>query len=104
MINTVFSECPLSKLLDQIGGKWKLLILYNLKENEVLRYGELQRKMPTISQKVLTSQLRDLEKTNFINRKVYKQIPPKVEYILTKKGLLLYPVLDSLAQWAAKNE
>ena len=90
-------KCPLQLLLEKIGGKWKLLIIFNLKSEEVLRFAELRRRIPGISEKVLTSQLKELQADEFVNRKSYPQIPPKVEYSLTKKGESLYPVLDSLA-------
>jgi len=92
-------KCPVEK----VGGKWKLLIIFNLKQSEILRFSELRRAISGISEKVLTAQLRDLESDGFINRKVYPQVPPKVEYSLTEKGLSLYPVLDSLALWAQNN-
>jgi len=96
-------KCPVQKVLEKVGGKWKLLIIFNLKQSEILRFSELRRAIPGISEKVLTAQLRDLESDGFINRKVYPQVPPKVEYSLTEKGLSLYPVLDSLALWAQNN-
>ena len=82
-------KCPVQKVLEQVGGKWKLLIIYNLKQNKLLRFGELRRALPSISEKVLTAQLRELESDGFANRKVYPQVPPKVEYSLTEKGLSL---------------
>ncbi|MBL1275694.1 MAG: helix-turn-helix transcriptional regulator [Ectothiorhodospiraceae bacterium] len=96
-------KCSVQKVLEKVGGKWKLLIIFNLKQNKLLRFGELRRAIPGISEKVLAAQLRELESDEFINRKAYPQIPPKVEYSLTEKGLSLYPVLDSLALWAQDN-
>lgn len=97
-------KCPLQKILKGIGGKWKLLIIFNLKQQSVVRFGELKRLLPEISQKVLTSQLKELEANGFVHRKVYAEVPPKVEYCLTSAGKSLYPVLDALVTWAEVNE
>lgn len=96
-------KCPLPPLFEKISGKWKLLILYNLSHANVLRFSDLYRSIPEVSQKVLTSQLRDLERDGLVNRKVHPEVPPRVEYSLTAKGVSLCPVLSLLADWAAKN-
>ena len=93
-------KCPLQKTLEDIGGKWKLLIIANIREADIIRFGALHRSIPGISQKVLTSQLRELEACGLLSRTVYPEVPPRVEYRLTDKGNSLYPVLDSLADWA----
>jgi DNA-binding HxlR family transcriptional regulator len=98
-----YEACPLQKMLSSVGGKWKLLIIYNLRESGVIRFGALSRLLPAISQKVLTSQLKELESDGLVNRKVYAEVPPRVEYRLTKLGQSLYPVLDSMSLWAGKN-
>lgn len=103
MLVEVDEKCPLQKMLEQIGGKWKLLIIFNLKHEGTIRYAALHRLIPAISQKVLTAQLKDLESNGFINRKVYPEVPPRVEYSLTKLGLSLYPVLNSMAAWSKEN-
>jgi len=95
--------CPIQQTLELIGGKWKIQILYNIKQSDVIRFNELKRAIPLVSQKVLTSQLRELEASGFVSRKVYPEVPPKVEYTLTRKGQSLYPVLDSISDWASKN-
>lgn len=82
-----------------IGGKWKPIILTLLLENKTLRNGEFLRLIPEISQKVLTQQLRELEKDDIVNRKVYDVLPSKVEYSLTSKGKSLDKVLYELGQW-----
>lgn len=76
---------PVEFALDQIGGTWKMPILWRLK-NRVMRYSELHKDIPHISQKMLTTQLRELERDGFLGRKVYPEVPPRVEYCLTAKG------------------
>ena len=98
-----YNPCPLQKMLNSIGGKWKLLIIFNLKNGEAVRFGALNRSLPGVSQKVLTSQLKELETDGFVHRKAYPEVPPRVEYRLTEKGCSLYPVLDSMALWASEN-
>ncbi len=93
----------MQKMLNCIGGKWKLLIISTIRESGIIRFGALSRQLPSISQKVLTSQLKELESDALINRKVYAEVPPRVEYSLTKLGLSLYPVLDSMSTWANEN-
>lgn len=91
-------NCPLEMTIDLIGGKWKVLILWNLSEN-VLRFNEIKRQFPSITQKMLTQQLRDMERDGLIARKIYTQIPPKVEYSLTEFGRSLLPVLQAMNVW-----
>jgi len=89
--------------LDVIGGKWKPLILYQLK-NGTLRFGQiLDRVQPRITQRMLTKQLRQLEEDGLITRKVYPQVPPKVEYSLTETGNSLMPILDQLCDWGYEH-
>ena len=90
------------KTLGVIGGKWKPLILWHLLERK-LRFGELQRSLNGISQKILSSELKGLEKAGIIHRKLYHQVPPKVEYWITPYGLTLRPVLEKLAAWGIKH-
>ncbi len=82
-----------------IGGKWKLFIIWYLKD-EKKRFSELMRLIPHITQKMLTQQVRELERDRLVNRKVYAQIPPKVEYSLTETGRKLIPILTGLCFWA----
>ena len=86
-----------------IGGKWKPLILYLLREGS-LRYSELQKNIEKITQKMLTQQLRQLELDGLISRKVYPVIPPHVEYTLTKRGNSLLPLLASMAEWGSGHK
>ncbi len=95
-------NCPVEATLDVIGGKWKVLILCYLEE-DIRRFGELKRLIPGITQKMLTQQLRELETDGLINRKVYTQVPPKVEYSLTKYGESLKPILKLMYQWGIEH-
>jgi DNA-binding HxlR family transcriptional regulator len=89
--------------LKAIGGKWKPLILCHLTEG-VKRFGELKREMPEITPKMLTQQLRELEQDGIIHRKVYTQVPPKVEYSLTEYGQSVREVLDVMSQWGRQHQ
>ncbi len=90
--------CPTETALDLIGGKWKGMILYYLC-SDIRRFNELTRLIPGITQRMLTKQLRDLEAHGIVHRKVYPQVPPKVEYSLTKLGKTLKPVIRELEKW-----
>lgn len=91
-------NCPVLTTQKIIGGKWTILILYHLSTG-ILRFGELNRLIPNVTQSTLTKELRSLESYQLINRKVYPQVPPKVEYSLNKIGMKLLPVIEELAQW-----
>ena len=84
--------------LDIIGGKWKMPIIWRLKDGSK-RYGELRRSLPKVTHKMLTQQLRELEQDEIIKRKVYAEVPPKVEYSLTLLGESIIPVIDLLREW-----
>jgi len=90
--------CPVETTLLFLGDKWKVLIYRELRTG-TKRFSELLRSLKPISQKVLTSNLRELEENNVVNRKVYPVVPPKVEYSLTAFGETLYPVLDAMSDW-----
>ena len=90
--------CPVETTLTLIGDKWKVLILRDLMPG-TKRFGELKKSIGTVSQKVLTAQLRDMEESGLVNRKVYAEVPPRVEYSLTELGKSLKPILDSLWTW-----
>jgi DNA-binding HxlR family transcriptional regulator len=92
------NSLPVEITLDLIGGKWKVLILWHLLER-TLRFSELKRKIPSITQKMLTQQLRELESDGLLHRKVYAQVPPKVEYSLTEAGKSFMPILKALHKW-----
>lgn len=91
--------CSFELTMELMGGKWKGLILWYLYENGTLRNGELMRLIPAITQKMLTQQLREMEESGLIVRKVYEQVPPKVEYSLTMHGQKLRTVLDAMKEW-----
>ena len=91
-------ECPVEITLQLIGDKWKVLIIRDLLEG-TKRFNELMRSVEAITQKVLTSHLRAMEAAGLVNRKVYPEVPPKVEYSLTETGLSLKPVLDAMVAW-----
>ncbi|NJP20908.1 MAG: helix-turn-helix transcriptional regulator [Hydrococcus sp. CRU_1_1] len=97
------STCPAETTLKAISGRWKILILRELFQ-EIKRFGELQRALVGITQKMLTEQLRELEADGIIHREVYPQIPPKVEYSLTELGKSLQPILETMHEWGVKKE
>lgn len=90
-------SCPVEATLDVIGGKWKGVILYHLSETR--RFNELQRLIPGVNRRMLTLQLRELENDGLVYREVYKQVPPKVEYSLTKFGHTLSPLILQMKDW-----
>jgi DNA-binding HxlR family transcriptional regulator len=96
-------HCPVEATLDVIGGKWKVLILFWLRD-QVCRFGELRRKIPDISERMLTQQLRELEEHGIVHREVYPVVPPKVEYSLTAYGRTLRPITDLMCQWGKKHQ
>lgn len=96
-------ECPITLFMSEIGGKWKPVILWLLLLNGVMRFNELNRAINGISQKMLSQQLKDLEKLKLINRKSYPVIPPKVEYSLTEKGKSLKNILKEILEWTNIN-
>ena len=87
-----------------LEGRWKMVILFQLFARPVLRFSELERAIPAVSQKMLIQQLRDLERDGIVERKVYAQVPPKVEYTLSEWGRALCPALDELLEWAAQRK
>jgi DNA-binding HxlR family transcriptional regulator len=93
-------HCPVQAALEVIGGKWKPLILWSLKD-AVMRFGELQKGLPGINAKMLTKQLRELEVDGVITRTIYPEVPPRVEYSITEFGKTLIPILDALCNWGA---
>ena len=97
--NNKLFYCNVELSLDIIGGKWKPLIIHHIGGAGVIRYGELKRKVPNINERVLSRQLRELEDANIISRKVYDEVPPRVEYSLKEMGETLVPILNELGSW-----
>ena len=95
-------NCPVGITTGIIGGKWKPLILFYLQAG-TQRFGELQKLIPETTKKMLTQRLRDLERDGIIRRKVYAQVPPRVEYSLTRHGQSLRPLLELMAAWGKKH-
>ncbi len=93
-LNNKEYHCNIEVIVDVIGGKWKMLILWHLRDGSIKRFNELRRLIPGSTQKMLTSQLRELERSRILTRKVYPEVPPKVEYSLTKYGLGLKSFIE----------
>lgn len=93
-------RCPAEMTLGVIGGRWKVPILWHLATAGTLRFSELRRSLEGCTQKMLTQQLREMEKDGIVLRKVYPQVPPKVEYSLTATGKSLLPIVESMCRWA----
>ncbi len=91
-------ECPVSRCMSVIGGKWKIIILYAL-QNGTNRFGMLQKSINTISKQMLTTQLRELEKDSIITREIFPEIPPRVEYTITPLGKTLFPIIEAMDTW-----
>jgi DNA-binding HxlR family transcriptional regulator len=89
--------------LKMLEGRWKFLILFQLFDGQVKRFSELEKAIPAVTQKMLTQQLRQLEKDGIVHRVIYPEVPPKVEYSLTEWGQSLCPVLDAFLKWAARK-
>jgi DNA-binding HxlR family transcriptional regulator len=95
-------KCPVTGMIQLIGGKWKPIILYCLR-SEKRRFGEISARIPSLSRKVLTEQLKELEEDGLVTRKQYNEIPPRVEYKLTALGKSLTPVLNEMEKWGMEN-
>ena len=97
----MFPTCPIRNVLSRIGDKWSMLVLYTLEQHGVLRFNGLKLYIPDISKKMLSAALKVLEADGLISRKVYAEIPPKVEYTLTERGQTLIPLINNLIEWAS---
>ena len=96
-------ECPVETSLELLSGKWKPRLLWKFHKQGTLRFGELKRAMPEITAKMLTQQLRELEQDGLVLRKIYPEVPPKVEYSLSEFGHTLGPVLEMIAAWGTSQ-
>ena len=101
--DALYPNCPIRNVLSRVGDKWSMLVLFTLESNDNQRFKELQRNIPDISQKMLTATLKMLEADGLIRREVFPEVPPHVEYSLTKKGKSLLPLIDNLLSWASEN-
>lgn len=104
--NAVFPDCPVRNILTRLCSKWPLLVIYTLSQanKDAMRFKELLREIPDISQKMLTATLRTLEADGYLTRTVYPEVPPKVEYALTSRTRSLLPHLNALTEWALQNK
>ena len=101
--DALFPDCPIRNVLARVGDKWSLLVLYNLQHREPVRFKELQRQIPDISQKTLTQTLRTLEEDGFVHREVFAEVPPRVEYNLTPRAYSFLPLVENMIRWAKEN-
>lgn len=97
------SNCPFTRAIGTIGNKWKPIII-NVMGTRTMRFGQLDAVVPHISRKVLTEQLKELEEDGLLERLAYKEIPPRVEYRLSEKGLAFLPILEHIKEWNSKYE
>ena len=97
-------RCYFELTLSVIGGKWKPIILYHLSLADAVRFGELRRGMPDVTERMLTRQLRELEADGLVHREVYREVPPRVEYSLTDMGASLIPILKQMQAWGVEYE
>ena len=106
IVDTLFPGCPIRNILARICDKWSLLVIFTIDktDKETVRFKELQREIPDISQKMLTVTLRTLEEDGYVTRKVYAEVPPRVEYALTSRARSLIPHINSLVGWALENK
>lgn len=101
LLDPVFPECPIRNVLSRIGDKWTLLVLLTLEgKGTPLRFKELQRSIPDVSEKMLTATLRNLEADGLVLRQAYAEVPPRVEYSLTTRSASLMPLLNNLVNWS----
>lgn len=101
--DALYPDCPIRNVLARIGDKWSMLVIYTLHGIGTMRFGELLRALPDISQKMLTVTLRTLEEDGFVSRTVYPEIPPRVEYALTERAHSMLPYVSALLDWAKAN-
>ena len=104
VVDPLFPQCPVRNVLSRIGDSWSLLVLLALHEKaKAMRFSDLCKAIPDVSQKMLTSTLRKLEADDLLSRTIYPEVPPRVEYKLTKRGKTLIPLLNQLVDWSLDN-
>ncbi|MBO4965427.1 MAG: helix-turn-helix transcriptional regulator [Muribaculaceae bacterium] len=101
--NSIVEICPIRNVVSRFGDKWSLLVLLTIDGEKIVRFNELGRMIPDISTRVLSRTLKSLEADGLIDRRVYAEVPPKVEYSLTETGKSLIPIIMELTEWAQKN-
>ena len=99
----IIQDCPIRNVLSHICGKWSLLVIYAMRQSNSIRFNALNRAIPDISQKVLTSTLRSLETDGFVTRQIYAEVPPRVEYSLTDRARSFIPVVENMIAWTQDN-
>ena len=104
VVDPLFPQCPVRNVLSRIGDRWSLLVLLALHDKaEAMRFSDLCKAIPDVSQKMLTSTLRKLEADDLLSRTIYPEMPPRVEYKLTRRGKTLIPLLNQLVDWSLDN-
>lgn len=104
VIDPLFPKCPIRNVLARIGDRWSLLVLFTLQSGDKpMRFRDLRKAIPDVSQKMLTATLRELEADDLVTRTVYPEIPPRVEYALTERAESLLPLLNQLIDWSLDN-
>lgn len=98
------TECPVITTLSVIGGKWKPAIIWEIQQHEIRRFGQLKKAISGITQKMLTKQLREMEADQIIERTIFAEVPPRVEYRLTDYGKTLTPILNEMAKWGISHQ
>lgn len=96
-------QCPIRNILARMSDKWSLLVICTLTQADKMRFGDIRRAIPDVSQKMLTVTLRTLEEDGFVTRTIYPEVPPRVEYGLTERAYSLFPHIQSLIVWAKEN-
>ena len=100
----MFPECPVRNVLARTGDKWSMLVMHELAQSEIsMRFGELNKSLPDVSQKVLSQTLRRLEEDGFVTRTVYAEVPPRVEYALTERAELFMKACQPMVEWAVAH-
>ena len=99
----IFKDCPIRQVLSNICAKWPLLVIYVMRGEENMRFSAIRKRIPDISQKMLTSTLRSLEADGFVTRRVFAEVPPRVEYSLTERAHTFIPLMENLIDWASRN-